>query len=609
MIRFKNKYNLIFFGFILSIIFVFFSFRPLNSYWFRLIAGDGLGYYSYLPAKYIYHDSNYDFKWFNKVYTENYADCSFNSPDENFLVTYKDKKINKYYQGLSFIWFPFFAIAHVFAKISSYPTDGYSLPYQISIGFASLFYLFLGLWYLRKLLQKLFKNELISTLIPIIIFYGGYLFYYSIFANSQSHVYSFTFITLFIYFAHSFFNNSDKKLTNVLLCILMLVIIVCIRPLNVLIVLVIPALIPAHFFKEKIKWQIKPFHASIILLICMALINQFHILYTQTHSFIPYTYTNESFYFKHPKLFEVLFSYNAGLFIYVPMVGISLLGIFFLETTIQKIIFPILFFLIVYIYSSWWYWPITSRALIDYYPLIAILLAALLHKIIKQKLKKYSLITLLLIMCGYHQLKSMQLHSGILDEYYTHSELFWRNFLRIHKINQYVIPPESIIKEKVESENFETTSYAGYKTEIISHTGKYASLLDSDHPYSSLFDYNVPTLFKEEGVKKIRFSFWCYFKKDVSEAQLYFKFFDKQDSLLNETAYYINQDLMQYNTWDYKEFGYELNEADSHFKTKFDHLKIFIWNNQAKNSVYIDDVKTEFILTNNNYEVVTPLKK
>lgn len=608
MSRFNNKYNVIFFVFILSIIIVFFCFRPLNSPWNRFIGGDGLGYYSYLPAKYIYHDSNYNFNWFNKVYTENYAGCSFKTPDENFLVNYHDKRINKYYQGLSFIWLPFFAIAHLFAKLLVYPTDGYSLPYQLSIGLASLFYLFLGLWYLKKLLQKMFKHEFISTLIPIVIFYGSYLFYYTIFANSLSHVYSFTFITLFIYYTYSFLNDTDKRLTNILLCILAFVIIVCIRPLNGLILFLIPTLIPTHFFKEKIKWQIKTSHIFIIILICTVLINQFHILYIQTNSFIPYTYTNETFYFQHPKFLEVLFSYNAGLFVYVPITGISLFGILFLDSIKQKIILPTLFFIIVYIYSSWWYWPITNRALVDFYPLIAILLAALLHKIMEQKLKKNSLIALLFIMCGYHQLKSMQLHNGILDEYYTHSEIFWKNFFKINKINQYVIPPKSIIKAKYVIEDFETTTYKGNKTNDIHYQGQYSALLDAEHPFSSLFEYNVPVLFKEDGIKKIRFSFWCYFKKDITDTQLYFKFYDKKDSLLSEVPYYINNEYIRLNTWDYKEFGYELNETDTRFKANFDHLKIFIWNNEAKNSIYIDDVKTEFILANDSYEIVAPLK-
>ena len=185
----KNKYNLLFTGFLLSVIVVGIYLRPLNSPWFRIIGGDGLGYYSYLPARYIYHDTNYDFKWFNKAYHDNY-EGGFANPEDNFMVQYKDKRINKYYPGLSLLWTPFFAVAHISAKVFGLVSDGYSLPYQLSMALASLCYLFLGLFYLRKLLQKWFNNELVSTIIPIVIFYGTHLFNYTIFLNTQSHVYS-----------------------------------------------------------------------------------------------------------------------------------------------------------------------------------------------------------------------------------------------------------------------------------------------------------------------------------------------------------------------------------------------------------------------------------
>ena len=167
----KNKYNALFLGFFLSIAATLFYFRQLNSPWFPIIGGDGIGYYSYLPARYIYHDTNYDFKWFNKAYNDNYIG-GFANPEDNFMVQYKDKRINKYYPGLSLLWTPFFFIAHVIAEPLGYIADGYSLPYQVAIAIASLCYLFLGLYYLRKLLQKLFRNELVSVLIPITIFYG-----------------------------------------------------------------------------------------------------------------------------------------------------------------------------------------------------------------------------------------------------------------------------------------------------------------------------------------------------------------------------------------------------------------------------------------------------
>ena len=151
MALFKNKFDTLFFGFLISIIIVFLFFRPLNSPWHKFIAGDGFGYYSYLPATYIYNDTDYSFKWFNKIYKANYVYESFPNPEDNFLVAYNNKRINKYYQGLSYIWLPFFGVAHLVAKFFNYPADGFSQPYQLFIGFASIFYLIIGLVYLRKI--------------------------------------------------------------------------------------------------------------------------------------------------------------------------------------------------------------------------------------------------------------------------------------------------------------------------------------------------------------------------------------------------------------------------------------------------------------------------
>ena len=61
MFKNRNSYNTIFFTFFLSIVFTFFYFRPLNSEWYRIITADGLGYYSYLPAKFIYHPELQEF--------------------------------------------------------------------------------------------------------------------------------------------------------------------------------------------------------------------------------------------------------------------------------------------------------------------------------------------------------------------------------------------------------------------------------------------------------------------------------------------------------------------------------------------------------------------
>ena len=164
----KDRYQVIFAGFLCSVILCFFYLRPLDSQWDRMINGDGLGYYAYLPAKFIYHDTSLQFSWFNEVYQKHYAPGTFPNPEDNFLVKYGDRKINKYYPGLSLLWLPFFVCAHLYARISGAATDGFSQPYQISIALASLFYLLLGLIFLRKLILKLFPDLLIGTLIPIL---------------------------------------------------------------------------------------------------------------------------------------------------------------------------------------------------------------------------------------------------------------------------------------------------------------------------------------------------------------------------------------------------------------------------------------------------------
>ena len=600
----KNIYNKIYLGFILSIIIVFFSLRPLNSPWHKFIAGDGLGYYSYLPATFIYHDLNYEFKWFNKIHNDNYVYSSFPSPDQNFLVEYQGRKINKYYPGLSFLWLPFFAIAHIIAKLTHYTANGYSLPYQLSIGMASLLYLFLGLLFLKKLLLKLFQNEIVAVVIPILLFYGTYLFFYALYINSLSHVYSFTGITLFCYFAYSYFNDDNRKLSNFLWATFCFLLVICIRPLNGLILFAVFSFIPTGFFKRKFKLSKITIEHVFITLLCIAiLINQFYILYIQTKSFIPYTYSNEHFYFSRSRFFEVLFSYHMGLFVYVPLALLAVFGIPYLQNKKQRFILPILFFSILFLYSSWWYWPIVTRALIDFYVIIAILLAGLLNKMLQQKKQTSIFFTLAILCISYYQLKSLQQKNGILIENYTYSEVYWRNFFKIHKVNQYLIPPSTIIKQETFLEDFEINTYKGMLSNANKHSGNNAIVLNKDNPFSSVFEFKYPNLFKENTINKIRFSFWANCTNQITSVHIYMKFFDENHNQIFETPFYLNQETLQPNKWNYYEFGYQLSNVDFEGKAAISSIELFIWDNENKNEIYVDDVKTEFITTDNSYEI------
>ncbi len=600
---FKTKYNTFFLGFLLSVIIVFFYVRPLRSPWHPFIAGDGLGYYAYLPAKYIHNDPQYDFKWFNKVYNANYVYDTFDVPDKNILVDYADKKINKYYQGLSYIWLPFFVMAHIWAKVFHYSPDGFSAPYQLFMGLASLFYLFLGLFFLRKLLFRLFQNQWVAAVVPVFVFYGTHLFSYAISANTLSHAYSFTFIVLFLYFLVRFFQHRENRLRPFLWCLVFLIISACIRPLNVLIILVIPAFLPKNFFKEGIDFgKFKCVDAIIILIGLGAIYHQLSINYIQTNSLIAYTYTDEKFDFENSQFIESLFSYHLGLFVYVPLIFVSLFGIPFVLKR-KRFLLPGFFFFILFLYSSWWYWPIVKRAMVDFYVFPAIFLAGLLNASQSRSLKALWL-SLFMLCTGYYQFKNFQLSRGILDEFSTYKEVFWQNFFRTEKANIYLIPPKTIKKEMVLVENFESGAHSGNLSKAKKSEGNYSLLLDSAHYLAPVREVGYPDIFKEDGCKKIRFSFDAYFEAGVSALHAFIQFFDANKKLIEEVPFYINSDYIVPGKWDRREFGYEIVDHQKLNNETVKQVVVSVWNVEGKKKVYVDAVKVEFILTDRSFETV-----
>ena len=115
--------------------------------WTGIIEADGKGYYAYLPAIFIYHDLNFGF--FDEIEKEKYY-------NPNGYYDYRangghGEYINKYYCGTAVAELPFFLGAHLLTRIQGGDTDGYSKNYLVSVSIAALFYLFIGLFFLRKI--------------------------------------------------------------------------------------------------------------------------------------------------------------------------------------------------------------------------------------------------------------------------------------------------------------------------------------------------------------------------------------------------------------------------------------------------------------------------
>lgn len=588
-------------GFLLAVIITFFCLRPLSSPWHPFIAGDGLGYYSHLPATFIYHDTHYEYEWFNKVHNANYTYSTFENPEDNLLVKYGDRKVNKYYQGLAFVWMPFFFVAHGIAKVTGFEADGYSQPYQLMIGLASLIYLCTGLVFLWKLIFRLFRSDFISLLVTSGIFFGTHLFTYAISANTLSHAYSFSFIAGLFYYVVVFAENS-RNLKHLLLSMLFLVLTVCIRPLNGLIVLPVLAFLRQKpSWREMSGWGYGSF--LIILVMFSAICFQVYVTYMQTGSLIAYTYTDEKFHFDKPRFLEALFSYHLGLFVYVPLLLLSFIGLVFMRWR-KGLLLAGFFFGVLFLYSCWWYWPIVKRAMIDFYAIPAIFLGALLKRFTGSKIILVVVSALLILCIGYYQLKRVQVNNGILDEFNTYGEVFWRNFFRTEKANMYLVPPGAISAKVEEKVMFENEECQDACSQDRSYSGKTAMLFDGRNYIRMVREFRWPGIFEKTGGKKIRLSFRGFFEEGVKTAHVFLQFMGKDRKVLLEVPFYINEDYIFPGKWDFKEFGYEITDPSTLNGNTVETIGVVIWNVEAKSKIYIDDLKLEFLLLNDSFEII-----
>ena len=423
----------------------------------RFLTGDGKGYYAYLPAMFIYKDVQFNFidEYEEKYYgPQNYAD---------FRNTVNGRYLNKYFSGMSILWLPFFLAAHLFATFFG-TADGYSAPYQIAIGLASLFYLALALFFIRKILNtyRISDNIISATLIILVI--GTNLFYFTVFDASYSHVYSMSIISGFIFFSRKYL-FAPNKLTFYW-AVLFLGLLILVRPVNILVILSLPFLSGSFDTLKK----------SIISLNFKKLTGAFSILFLlmcyqlvwwkmQSGEWLIWPYISEGFDFSEPNIFNFLFSYKKGFFVYAPVLLLVLPGFWFLykRSKFQAISLFVFLSIVVYVISSWhsWWYGMSygSRPMIDYMAFFAILTGIGLENMKKKiQLVIFPIVLFLLIIS---QIQQYQFYNYIFHWSNMNKVSYWRVFLKTGNHwrgvlwnNQKLIEKEeSVIQREIFPEN------------------------------------------------------------------------------------------------------------------------------------------------------------
>lgn len=390
-----------------------------------IIQNDVISYYAYLPATFIFHDLSFDF---------------INDLPEDFEGTIwvqtapNGKSILRMTMGMSILWIPFFLLAHLVAHLLGVSTLGYSWPYSLSIFVAALFYMAVGLYYLRKILLRYFSDVVAAITLALVILATN-LMYYVITEPGMTHVYNFSLIAAFVWFSVKWIEKPTVKYTLVLGFLAGLI--TLIRPVNVL-VLVFPAFIGIaswRDFKDRlaIHWKKIVLAGFIAFLV---LVPQMVYWKLQTGQFVFNSYMDQGkFFFLKPHILNGLFSYRKGWLVYTPVMAMAFVGLIWMRRKAGELLIPVILFTLVNIYVvfSWWCWwyggSFGSRPMIDMYGIMALPLAVLIEKLWERKnWVKDIMITVLIALILLSQFQMSQYRTSLLHWDSMTKEAYWGIF-------------------------------------------------------------------------------------------------------------------------------------------------------------------------------------
>jgi hypothetical protein len=398
----------------------------------NIIRSDAKCYYLYLPGVFIYNDLNFGFV--QQIEFASYYD-KFNCRD---CREYRDgRAFSKVTVGVALAELPFFLSAHVIAKISGFQADGYSKPYQMGVTVAAIFYLFIGLFFLNKMLTTYLIKPNSRIIVMLCCVFGTNLFYYTIGEPGLSHVYSFAFINMLVFYVRKYFISGDTK--YVIWSGIVFGMVFLIRPVNIIL---LPGLIAMagdrYNFIIKLRLLKQKYLSLVISFLFFLFIISIQIAIFIIQTGRPWldTYGNEFFDFTKPEIINILFSYRKGLFLYTPMYLIAIAGFFFMYKN-QKwlvIIIPLFLLFFSYIVSSWWSWwyggSFSSRVYVDILVFFMLPLAFLVEAV-QGKLHKIMLIIGLFLVIALCQIQTYQYRYYIIHWENMTKEKYWDNFMRL----------------------------------------------------------------------------------------------------------------------------------------------------------------------------------
>lgn len=416
-------------------VFQFYSIKRFNSN--LLWANEMAAYYAYLPALHVLGDLTLE-----KTPMETALFERFYYP----RAAENGGWVIKTTMGLAILQTPFFLIAQFLSLNLDYPADGYSLIYRQMAVFATIFYAFWGLFFLRRSLL-LFFSDFVVSLVLVSLLLGTNLYYYTFYETNMSHVYTFFLVSLFTWLTLSW--HRETKPWKLILLAFVLGLVTLIRPVNVCIGLFFLLYKDEKQTDLKAKFNLLIQQKLSVVLAAAAfivpLIPQLVYWHHLTGEWFYYSYEGEYFYWFKPKIWLGLFSYQKGWLVWTPLMWFALIGLILLRKQLKGFFLPILVLLPVYVYIifSWWCWwyggGFGMRPMIDIYPILAFPLAAFMDRAYQSKFARKAVTGFYLFFILLNLFQTDLLAKGILHWHGTSKALYWELF------------PSSIIDTDLES--------------------------------------------------------------------------------------------------------------------------------------------------------------
>ncbi len=604
-----SKSRLWLFTISIALLFVFVGNLRFEGFRDEILAGDARGYYAWLPAIFVF--DTLDFAPVLELQKQRL--------DEHYQGHYYHEMggvlINKFTCGTALLQSPFFLTFRYFSGLLGYRTDGYSVLSQWGISIAALFYGLLGLFFARKLLISFGFDKQTSLAAILVYLFGSNLFFYMFMHPGMSHVYSFSMISILLYASRMFFVHGKKK--YILLASLSIGLVFLIRPFNILIIFFLPFL--AESFKQFIKRFSQVFQPSrLVLLLIPAILLvgiQSWIYYQQIGEFWIWAYQDEGFFLTNPQLSNFLWSYRKGLFLYTPLTLLSFFGILVLvrREPLRALAWSVFLFLIIWMMAGWWNWYYGSgfgmRPFVDFYALLMLLLAFLIHAASKTRLR-YGLYAVLTIVLLFNLIQTYQYGQKIIHPESMNKAKYWYVFMKtaeeyedvlgdadddifrklpIEHLNHYAMDFDSMVYRQYKIEPWEI-----YKRNILPHENDSSNFLCV---FDSVSEYNANLIIEDTSIlqsKNLKANVQFLYREIDTNACMRAVFVGSATDKNDITIYYKPmriKDVPNDSTgiWDtaYIEMNFKWGKA------KPEELRMYIWN-KDKEAFEIDDVRIDF---------------